>query len=132
MAYCCVFRDSHLWKKIVGSLIGDNKHMAHLKSYLRVHRKKWGLSQDELAALIGTRSGATVSRLESLRRHPNLRTAFAVQIIFGESLEKLFPKVFDQVEDALMRRAYAMHEGLQGRAGVSTRVKSNTRWRGAA
>jgi DNA-binding XRE family transcriptional regulator len=97
--------------------------MSHLKSYLRVHRKKWGLSQDELAALIGTRSGATVSRLESLRRHPNLRTAFAVQIIFGESLEKVFPKVFDQVEDALMRRANAMHERLQGRAGVSTRVK---------
>jgi DNA-binding XRE family transcriptional regulator len=102
---------------------GDHKHMAHLNSYLRVHRKKWGLSQDELAALIGTRSGATVSRLESLRRHPNLRTAFAVQIIFGEPLDKLFPRTFEQVEDALMRRANALHETLQGKAGISTKIK---------
>jgi DNA-binding XRE family transcriptional regulator len=110
-------------EKLADALRGLQAYMAHLNSYLRVHRKKWGLSQDELAALIGTRSGATVSRLESLRRHPNLRTAFAVQIIFGEPLDKLFPRTFEQVEDALMRRANTLHETLQGKAGISTKIK---------
>ncbi|WP_375414588.1 helix-turn-helix transcriptional regulator [uncultured Bradyrhizobium sp.] len=115
--------DADAYGEKLADRLGDYNHMAYLDSYLRVHRKKWGLSQDELAGLIGSRSGATVSRLEGLRRHPNLRTAFAVQIIFGEPLEKLFPKVFDQVEDALMRRANALHEELQGTAGISTRLK---------
>jgi transcriptional regulator with XRE-family HTH domain len=97
--------------------------MSKIQCYLRTHRKKWGLSQRELARLIGTKDGATISRLERLRRSPGIQAAFAIEILFGLSLREMFPGAFSKVEDGLMRRAYELHEELQGDSSPSTRIK---------
>ena len=54
-----------------------------LDNYLRTHRNRAGLSQDEVAYLLGCRSGAKVSRYERFTRPPTLQTALAYDAIFG-------------------------------------------------
>jgi len=97
--------------------------MSRIHCYLRTHRKKWGLSQKELAQLLGGSDGTSVSRLEQLRRNPSLRTAFAIEILFDVSLREMFPKLFARVEEQLLARAYELHEELQGNPSPTTRAK---------
>lgn len=76
-----------------------------IQSYIRTHRKRSGLTQDELAFLLGTVGGSRVSRYERLSREPNLRTAFACQVIFDIPPHQLFPAVFHEVDKAVVRQA---------------------------
>ena len=75
-----------------------------LKNYLRTHRKRAGLSQDEMAYLLGCRSGTKISRYERFARQPNLQTAFAYEVIFRVPARELFGGVFQQVEHATLKR----------------------------
>lgn len=75
---------------------------SRLPSYLRTHRLKSGLSQRELAFLLGVQSGAKVSRYERLVRTPNLHDAFACQALFGVAAHEIFPAAFHAVEEALV------------------------------
>jgi transcriptional regulator with XRE-family HTH domain len=86
-------------------------------SYLRTHRKRGGLTQDEMAFLLGYQSGTKISRFERLARHPNLETALACQVVFGISAHKLFPGVFAEVEKTVTERARQLSERLQGKRG---------------
>ena len=80
--------------------------MAHrLPNYLRTHRKRAGLSQDEVAFLLGCQSGAKVSRYERLARRPSLETAFAYEAVFGVSARELFAGVYEKVEREVVKRA---------------------------
>jgi len=80
--------------------------MAHrLPNYLRTHRKRAGLSQDEVAYLLGCRSGAKVSRYERLARRPSLETAFAYEAVFGVPARELFAGIFEKVEREVVKRA---------------------------
>jgi transcriptional regulator with XRE-family HTH domain len=69
-----------------------------LKNYLRTYRKRAGLSQDEMAFLLGCRSGSKVSRYECFARQPGLETALAYKIIFRVPTCELFGGVFQQIE----------------------------------
>ena len=89
--------------------------MAHrLPNYLRTHRKRAGLSQDEVAFLLGCRSGAKVSRYERLARRPSLETAFAYEAVFGVPARELFAGVYEKVEEQIKKRARV----LAGKLGV--------------
>src|SRR5437867_9936650 len=80
--------------------------MAHrLSNYLRTHRKRVGLSQDDVAFLLGCRSGAKVSRYERLARRPSLETAFAYEAVFGVPARELFAGVYEKVEEEIRKRA---------------------------
>ena len=54
-----------------------------LENYVRTYRKRSGLTQREVAFLVGCRNGAQVSRYEKRRRLPPLRTALACEAAFG-------------------------------------------------
>lgn len=60
---------------------------------LRTHRRTWGLSQRELADLLGMESRAHISRIERGKRSPTLETALACSTLFGVSLGELFPQL---------------------------------------
>src|SRR5207249_11765504 len=75
-----------------------------LENYLRTYRRRAGLSQDEMAFLLGTKSGTKVSRYERLRREPSLRTAFAYAVIFRAPLRGLFAGAYERTERATGRR----------------------------
>lgn len=50
-------------------------------SYLRTHRRTWGLTQKELAFLL-SRSSASISSYERLDTHPGLEDALAYEVLF--------------------------------------------------
>jgi hypothetical protein len=84
-----------------------------IPSYMRTHRRRWGLTQKELAHLLGSKSGTQVSRYERLLRQPKLYVALACQVIFGELPQSMFPKLYSQVEEGVMRRAYQLYQKLE-------------------
>jgi transcriptional regulator with XRE-family HTH domain len=76
-----------------------------IMSYLRTYRKRGGLTQDEMAFLLGWQSGTIISRFECLARHPNLETALACQVVLGVPAHELFPGIFAEVENIVTERA---------------------------
>ena len=72
--------------------------MASLRNYIRTHRKRHTLSQEEVAYLLGgngTGKGSKVSMDEKMKRETRLRTAMAYEILFGTPIRELFAGVYE-------------------------------------
>jgi transcriptional regulator with XRE-family HTH domain len=76
-----------------------------LPNYLRANRKRLALSQDDVAFLLGTQSGAKVCRYERFVREPSLETAFAYEAIFRKPVRELFSGLYQKVERKVAARA---------------------------
>lgn len=79
--------------------------MSQLPNYLRSHRKRLALSQDEVAFLLGTHGGAKVCRYERFNRVPSLETALAFEAIFQKPARELFAGLYRKVERDIAARA---------------------------
>jgi len=79
-----------------------------LVHHLRSYRKTFGLSQKEVARLLGSRQGSNVCRYERFRSVPSLQTAIAYEIIFKASLSDLLPDLYAEVRDQVSRRARSL------------------------
>ena len=86
-----------------------------LPNYLRANRKRLALSQDEVAFLLGNRSGGKVCRYERFVRHPSLETALAYEAIFKRSVSELFPGLYQNVEHQVAERAKVLAARKDGR-----------------
>jgi hypothetical protein len=75
-----------------------------LHNYIRTHRKRAGLTQDEVAYLLGYKSGSKVSRCEHFKRECDLETALAFEVIFATPVRELFAGLYQQVEKKTIRR----------------------------
>jgi len=84
-----------------------------IKIYLRTYRKRGGLSQSEVAYLLGLKSGQTISRYERLDRKPSLETVFAFQVLFDVMPHDLYPGLYQKVENLTRRRTQALIEQLE-------------------
>lgn len=84
-----------------------------LPNYLRANRKRLALSQDEVAFLLGTQSGAKVCRNERFVREPSLATAFAYEVIYQKPASQLFGGLYQRIEQEVASRA----KTLTGRIG---------------
>jgi transcriptional regulator with XRE-family HTH domain len=87
-------------KDPIGSFMTPHR----LENYLRTYRKKAGLSQREVAFLLGCEDGAQVSRYEKRRRLPPLETALAYEAIFGIPISELFAGMRQSVEEDIEKR----------------------------
>jgi transcriptional regulator with XRE-family HTH domain len=83
-----------------------------LPNYLRVYRKRLGLSQNEVAFLLGWRNASQPSRYEHFSRVPTLRTALALSVIFQASVRELFSGEYQKVETAVCRQAQRLEARL--------------------
>ena len=90
-----------------------NGKRSALRCYLRRHRRAWGLTQQEVASLVGLQSAAHVSRIEHGKRPPSLEAALACQVIFGIPPDAMFPQVYYFVEERTMRHIYKEHQRLE-------------------
>ncbi len=79
-----------------------------MPTYLKTHRKRWGLSQDEVARLAGCQNRVSVAQYEGLRALPTLETAFALQALFGVPAHEIFPGTYLKVENEVKSRASGM------------------------
>lgn len=88
--------------------------MSHLplSTYLRSYRRKGGLSQDEVAFLLGTVSGTTVSRHENGTRQPILETVLAYEFIFGVPARELYRGVYRRAGARIAVRVRALLETI--------------------
>ena len=77
----------------------------NLPNYLRTHRKRLALSQDEVAFLLGAESGAKVCRYEQLVRLPSLETALAYEAIFQRPIRELLSGLYQKIEKRVIGRA---------------------------
>jgi DNA-binding XRE family transcriptional regulator len=76
-----------------------------LPNYLKTFRKRSGLSQEEVAFLLGTLNGEKVCRHERFAREPSLRTALAYMIIFQSQGHELFAGIHEEVRLEIVDRA---------------------------
>jgi transcriptional regulator with XRE-family HTH domain len=83
-----------------------------LQNYLRTYRKRSSLAQNEVAFLLGCKSGTKVSRYERSARRPSLETVFAYEVMFGAPARELFAGVYQKVEKTITNRAQLLTRKL--------------------
>jgi transcriptional regulator with XRE-family HTH domain len=92
-------------------------------SYLRTYRKKSGLSQRELAEVLGLISEWRISEHERSITVPRFLTAISYEIIFNVPISKLFPGIYETVRENVESRLSEFETQLQesdarGRAAI--------------
>jgi transcriptional regulator with XRE-family HTH domain len=92
-------------------------------SYVRPLRRRWGLTQSELAFLIGTKTSTMVSRIEAVKTYPSLAQAIAFSIVFDTPLLELFPEMFGKAHDFVLKQAESLYDELQGTSAKGTSAK---------
>ncbi len=84
-----------------------------LPNYLRSHRKRSGLSQAEVAYLLGSKTGAHVCRHERRQQRPNLKTLIAYELLFQTPIRELYGGVRCEVERGVLKRARLLLQKLR-------------------
>jgi transcriptional regulator with XRE-family HTH domain len=77
------------------------------------YRKRSGLTQREVAFLLGCQNGAQVSRYERRRRLPPLGTAFAWEAIFGVPASELFDGLRENIGEDIKKRLLELRSKLE-------------------
>jgi len=98
----------------------------NLKNYLRTARRRSGLTQAEVAFLLGAGDGAALSRYERLSQSPSFRTALGFEIVFGVPAGELLPGVTEQVERKIIENALLLSHRLE-RLPRSARIERKLR-----
>lgn len=98
--------------------------MSHkLPNYLISYRKRAGLTQDELAVLVGYYSGEKISRHERSIQIPTLQAVLAYEVIFSAPTSELFAGLLDRTRRQIKHRART----LLAKAGKSSIDKKTIR-----
>ena len=92
-------------------------------NYLRSYRLRWGLSQGELANLLGCKTAGVISRIEKKLRAPTLKIVIGCFVIFGTPAAEVFPDISGTVETDVMERVWALYEKVQGDPSRKTKTK---------
>lgn len=82
-----------------------------------------GLTQKDLLALLPTTGRNRVSTTERAVHPPNGGEILAYEVIFGLSAYELFPKHFAEAEEAVVDRAYALHQSLERKTDATSAKK---------
>jgi len=79
-------------------------------------RLRSGLSQGELAELLGCRHGSKVSRYETSQRCPAFETLLAYEVVFGGSGREFFEGRYCEMADEIRDRAVTLFRRLDAQA----------------
>lgn len=88
-----------------------------LVNYLKRYRRISGLSQREVAFLLGCKHDNQISRYEKRRQSPPLRTALALESVFRVPLSDLYAGLKDSVETETEKRLRKLDKELQTKVG---------------
>ncbi len=83
-------------------------------NYLRSYRLRWGLSQRQLAYLLGWPTSEIISRVEKKHRAPTHKLVIACFILFGTPAAELFPEITAGIETVVLARVWDFYEQIQG------------------
>ena len=90
-----------------------------LKNYINKYRRLQGLSQRELASILGCQSGRTVSRYEQSTRQPSLEIALRLAWFLDVPPEELWPGLGQESFERAMKPCQILLDKL--RKGERTR-----------
>ncbi len=101
-----------------------------LENYLRTHRKRAGLSQEEASQLVGLRNRLQFARYERYRSDPPLRVALACEQLFGVPTAQLFAGINRIVAKRTRKRALVLERRLAATsiAQTSRRLRYKMQW----
>ena len=90
-----------------------NKNQKQVRNYpngLWTYRKKRGLSQKQIAYLMGHKSTAHVSHYERGEKLPSLANALKLEVILGGVfISFLFPKLFSRIQQEVHARRQSLN-----------------------
>jgi transcriptional regulator with XRE-family HTH domain len=86
-------------------------------SYLRTHRKRSGLSQHEVARVLGIENGGLVCRYELGHHLPPLLVALGLEALFQVPISQLFRGLGETVTQTVEDRLLSLGTELQSRSG---------------
>ena len=96
---------------------------SRLANYLRTERLRSGLSQRELAQVLGM-SRSAIAKMEGARR-PSLHLVLAAEIAFGRAPRDFIPGFYEALQDEILLRAVALEFELGDRSdAVSMRKRA--------
>jgi DNA-binding XRE family transcriptional regulator len=87
-----------------------------IANYLRTHRKRAGLSQRELAGLLGYTDEGAISRHEQSQTLPPLLIAISYEIIFKAPVSALFPGIHGTLQEGIEDRLLELEHELGQRS----------------
>jgi len=103
---------------VLSAAAARTRTMGHkVTNYLRTFRRRSGLTQAEVAFLLGADSGAKVSRYERRSRRPSFRTALGLQVVFGVPVDELLPGISAEVERKIIAKAHLLARRLEKDSG---------------
>jgi transcriptional regulator with XRE-family HTH domain len=98
-----------------------------LDNYLRNHRRRSGLSQREVAAVMGCRDGGVVSRHERSRHLPPLRHAIAYEVLFQVPICEMFAGLRQGIEKVVEAELRRLESELQRKSGKGSHAPLTAR-----
>ncbi len=88
-----------------------------------MYRRRWRLQQSDLAFLVDLAVPSAISRYEKTGRTPPTELLIAFEVVFGCCGHELFPALYDEIADQVMRRAKQMFEDIEGLDDEATEAK---------
>lgn len=87
------------------------------ESHVRLYRRSSGLSQMDIAYLIGHNSNTAISRIEGASVHADIQLGIALAIIFDLPIKTLFPGIYWKQTHLIAQRAamLAQHSAPPGK-----------------
>ncbi len=98
-----------------------------INNYLRTYRKRSGLTQSEVAFLLGCKDAGQVSRYERRHRLPTLRTALACASILRVPLATLFAGVQRHVDQEASWRVAKLRSDLETKSSQGRHAKATSK-----
>lgn len=83
---------------------------SQLKNCLRLYRKKQGLSQKQVAYLMGFKATTSISRYEHGAKQPSLDNALKLEIIYHTPVAFLFDGLHWELKHEIQKRREATEE----------------------
>lgn len=103
-----------------------------LPNYLRVYRRRSGLSQGELAYAVNLSSKSEWCQLERFHREPSFRTARACETVFGVPTSQLFAGIDASTARETKRRMRKLNSRLSAKAAATKhfrhRILQKVQW----
>src|SRR5438034_10229342 len=96
------------------------------RPHIRLLRRRAGLTQRDLAILLGYRSHSQISRFENGIRLPAARELLQLQVIFGVVPSAVFPHLRDRAAEAVVARIRKLQRAEQRGSEGATRSSVKT------
>jgi DNA-binding XRE family transcriptional regulator len=83
-----------------------------LPNYIRIHRRRSGLTQQELCGVLGREAERAVARHEKFLIIPSLELAIAYEIVFRLPVAEMFAGLHDDVAEGVEARLARLEQQL--------------------